>query len=146
MQTAEDIRQSADPDLLAALVAAFPSPEAITPRRYFDPVWALEKVPTLEGDLDRRLEILSTRNEAALTELARDLARYQDLLTRKLAALSDYDLTIAYGGQALDALYGALKFKIAHASYQLSTSQALTLAIEETLAAIELARPQLDLF
>lgn len=146
MQTADTIRQTADPELLAALVAAFPAPEAIEPRRYFDPVWALEKMPALDGDLDRRLEILSTRHEAAQTELAKDLARYQDLLSRKLDALSDYDLAIAYGGKALDALYGALKFKIAHASYQLSTSQALALAIEETLAAMEHARPQLDLF
>lgn len=146
MQAADTIRQSTDPELLAALVAAFPTPEAIAPRRYFDPVWALEKMPALDGDLDRRLEILSTRHETAQAELAKDLARYQDLLTRKLDALSDYDLTIAYGGQALDALYGALKFKIAHASYQLSTSQALALAIEETLAAMERAQPQLDLF
>lgn len=146
MQTAEALRKAADPELLAALVAAFPSPEAIAPRRYFANELALEKLPDVHGDLDRRLEILSTRREAALAELAKDLDRYADLLSRKLDALSDYDITIAHGGKPLEALYGALKFKIAHASYQLSMSQALTLAIEETNAAIERARPQLDLF
>lgn len=146
MQTAEALRQAADPELLAALVAAFPSPEAIEPRRYFANEWALEKIPSLEGDLDRRLEILSTRREAALAKLEKDLDRYTDLLTRKLDALSDYDITIAYGGKPLEALYGALKFKIAHASYQLSMGHALTVAIAETMAVIERARPQLDLF
>lgn len=118
MQTANDIRNQADPDTVALLVASFPLSDQIGPRSHFDSQWALRKIPN--SDDDRRIEAINASLKMHLEELARDIQRYTDLLTRKLHALSDYDLTICHQGDALAALRMALGLKTAHISWQRS--------------------------
>ena len=140
MQTANDIRNQANPDTLALLVASFPLHEQIGPRSHFDSNWALGKIPNSNDD--RRREALNASLDKHRKELAHDIQRYTDLQTRKLDALSDYDLTICHQGDAFAALEMALGLKTAHISWQRSHIQAL----EAALATIELDRPQLALF
>lgn len=140
MQTANDIRNQTDPDTLALVVASFPLPDQIGPRSHFDSQWALGKIPF--SNADRRLEALNTSLDKHREELAHDIQRYTDLQTRKLHALSDYDLTICHQGDAIAALQMALGLKTAHISWHLSHIQVL----EAELASMELDRPQLALF
>lgn len=140
MQTANDLRNQADPDTLALLVASFPLADQIGPRDHFDSQWALRKIPS--SDDDRRMEAINASLDTHREDLAHDIQRYTDLQTRKLHAMSDYDLTIAHGGDALGALELALGLKTAHISWQRSHIQVL----EAELVAMELDRPQLALF
>ena len=136
---AQDLRSSADQATLALICASFPLPEQITPRSHFDPTWALEKIPASE---DRRQEALTASLDKHRQELAADIQRYTDLLTRKLDALSDYDLTIAHQGDVEQALLTALGLKTAHISWQHSHIQVL----EAELASMEQDHLQLALF
>lgn len=136
---AHELRSTADQDSLALICASFPLPEQITPRVHFDSAWALEKIPVSE---DRRLEVLIASLDKHRQELAADIHRYSDLLTRKLDALSDYDLTICHRGDVEQALLTALGLKTAHISWQRSHIQVL----EAELISTERDRPQLALF
>lgn len=140
MQTANDLRNQADPDTLAIIVASFPLSDQIGPRSHFDSQWALGKI--ISSDDDRRMEAINTALDKHREELAHDIQRYTDLQTRKLHALSDYDLTIAHQGDALAALHMALGLNTAHISWHMSHIQVL----EAELASMELDRPQLALF
>lgn len=136
---AHELRSTADQDNLVLICASFPLPEEITPRSHFDRSWALEKIP---ASLDRRLEALTAKLDQHRQELAADIERYTDLLTRKLDALSDYDLTICHQGDVEQALLTALGLKTAHISWQRSHIQVL----EAEMASMERDRPQLALF
>lgn len=136
---AQEIRSNANQDNLAVICASFPHPEQITPRGHFDASWALEKIP---ASLDRRMDALTAKLDKHRQELAADIRRYTDLLTRKLDALSDYDLTICHQGDVEQALLTALGLKTAHISWQRSHIQVL----EAELATMERDRPQLALF
>ena len=140
MQTANDLRNQADPDTLALLVASFPLADQIGPRDHFDSQWVLDKITS--SDNDRRIEAINASLAKHREDLAQDIRRYTDLQTRKLHALSDYDLTICHQGDAIAALEMALGLKTAHISWQRSHIQVL----EAELAAMELIRPQLALF
>lgn len=136
---AHELRSTADQDTLALICASYPLPEQIIPRSHFDPTWALEKIP---ASLDRRQEALNASLDKHRHELAADIERYTDLLTRKLDALSDYDLTICHQGDVEQALLMALGLKTAHISWQRSHIQVL----EAEMASMERDRPQLALF
>lgn len=136
---AHELRSTANQDNLALICASFPHPEQIVPRSQFDPTWALEKIPASK---DRRLEALNASLDKHRQELAADIERYTGLLTRKLDALSDYDLTICHQGDVEQALLTALGLKAAHISWQRSHIQVL----ESEVASMERDRPQLALF
>lgn len=140
MQTANDLRNQADPDTLALLVASFPLADQIGPRDHFDSQWVLDKITS--SDNDRRIAVINASLAKHREDLAHDIQRYTDLQTRKLHALSDYDLTICHQGDALAALQMALGLKTAHISWQRSHIQVL----KAELANMELDRPQLALF
>ena len=135
---AQELRSTADQDSLALICASFPHPDQITPRGHFDASWAFEKIPV---SLDRRMDALTARLDKHRQELAADIERYTDLLTRKLDALSDYDLTICHQGDVEQALFTAIGLKTAHIFWQRSHIQVL----EAELASMERDRPQLAL-
>ena len=136
MSPAQVLRDATDPQAVADLVARFPSPESIGGRRFFDPTWALEKLPS---DHQARIAALTARIAEQEVHIAGDHARYNDLRARGLAALSDYDITISSGGRPLDALHSALQLKTNHLTYGNS-------ALAAMLAELERERPQMALF
>lgn len=135
-----------DPADVAAVIAAFPEADQIGLRENWqdlDPHVG-RRVPKAPAD---RAEHLSRLIETYQGELQRDIARYNDLRARGLAALSDYDICISSGGDPLGALRCALRLKDAHVSYALSVLVKLSLELEDTQAALAAAAPpQLALF
>jgi hypothetical protein len=143
MHAAQELRDTVDQQAVAAVTAHFPDHTLIGGRQFFDPAWTLEKLPQ---DLDTRLLKLQDRFAQQHADQALNFSRYDDLRTRGIAALNDYDITIASQGQPVAALYQGLRLKTNHITYSNSALAALEAAILEITAAIELTRPQFDLF
>ncbi len=143
MTPAEALRAATDPDAVQVCLAAFPDPEEVGCRQKFDPGCVLDGIP--QG-LDDRLAKLEARRNLVADELQADLARYLDIRSRKLEALSDYDITISSTNNPLGALHMSLSLKCAHISYGNSKLQALEQAILDTRARMQSERPQLALF
>jgi len=87
---------------LPALLKKFPPADQIGPREW---KWIENRKPRQDDIVD------------AEKDLAVDIARYDDLRKRGGDAVSDFDLTISSGHDGVAALAGALKFKVAHISY-----------------------------
>lgn len=93
-QSVSDLRAHANPERLNQIIAAFPSAENIEPWHTLD---ALLWPDVSENEASRREQLPAVLNEYS-DELHRYIRRYEDLRTRRLDALSNYDLGIAYRG------------------------------------------------
>lgn len=107
-QDVATLRANADPALLDQVVSFYDPADTIEPWAHLDPLlW-----PALSENEPSRREQIPTALEEHAAELARYIDRYNDLRTRRLDALSNYDLGIAYRQagpesglfQALDAV------------------------------------------
>jgi len=122
------------PAAVAALIARYPEAEHVGIRSNWyelDPHSA-RRVPVAPAARAGYLAKLIDSNQA---ELQRDIARYNDLRARGLAALSRCDILISSGGRPLEALRCALDLKTAHISYHLSILVRLALELEDAHAA-----------
>lgn len=125
------------PAAVAALIARYPEAEHIGIRwNWYDlnPHTA-RRVPVAPA---ARAEYLAKLIESNQAELQRDIARYNELRARGLAALYRADILISSGGRPLEALRCALDLKTAHISYRLSILVRLALELEDAQG--ELAR------
>lgn len=118
------------PAAVAALIARYPEAEHVGIRSNWyelDPHSA-RRVPVAPAARADYLAKLIDSNQA---ELQRDIARYNDLRARGLAALCRADILISSGGRPLEALRCALDLKTAHISYHLSILVRLALELED---------------
>lgn len=143
MTRAQEIRETADRDAIAAVMASFPAAEEVPPLAVSRATAELEK---LSDDPERRAEQLAERMESCAGTLQEDVERYECLRSQGLDALTDYDLAIAYGGDPIAAIAGALRLKTVHVARGRGVLLMLLLEQAETTVAIEAARPQLALF
>lgn len=88
------LRQSANPVLLNRIIDACPTAEDIEPWHNLD---ALLWPDLSENEQTRREQLPSVLDEYG-DELRRYIRRFDDLRSRRLDALSNYDLGIAYSG------------------------------------------------
>lgn len=135
--TVAALRANANPDHLEAIVLAFPSTDAIEPRHHLDSLlW-----PDLSANNDRRREQLPSVLAEYEDILSRYVRRCDDLRIRRLDALSNYDIGIAYQGLAPEqSLAHALSAAANHIA--LARAQLLWLQGEQ----VRLTLPQLALF
>ena len=125
------------PAAVAALIARYPEAEHVGIRSNWNELdpHSARRVPVAPAARADYLAKLIDSNQA---ELQRDIARYNDLRVRGLAALSRCDILISSGGRPLEALRCALDLKTAHISYHLSILVRLALELEDAQG--ELAR------
>ncbi|MBJ6984000.1 hypothetical protein [Luteimonas sp. MC1750] len=91
-QTVSTLRTNASSTLLDTVVGSFPSAGDIEPWAHLSPVlW-----PDLPANDDARREQLPVILAQYSDELAGYITRFEDLRTRRLDALSNYDIGIAY--------------------------------------------------
>lgn len=83
----------------------------------------------LPRDRAKRREKLQKLYHDASDQLARDIERYTDLAERGVEALSNYDRTIAYGGNDAIAIASSLALKYNH----ISLGKSRLAALERTL-------------
>ena len=88
------IRAHANPQWVDQIAHAFPAPDAIDPWHHLD---ALLWPDLSENEQTRRAQLPATLDEYR-DELSRYIRRYDDLRARRLEALSNYDIGIAYRG------------------------------------------------
>ncbi|WP_459203492.1 hypothetical protein ACQVRV_00105 (plasmid) [Ralstonia pseudosolanacearum] len=126
-----------DPADVAAVIAEYPEAEDVGIRENWFELnpHVSRRVPKAPA---ARAEYLAKLIEENQDELQDDIARYNELRERGLAALTPYDICISSGNDPLGALRCALDLKDAHISYQLSILVRLALELEDTRA--ELAR------
>lgn len=109
------LRAGVPAEEIDAIAAAFPEEStseddggAIAPElleRYLRDIGALDQDPA------QRQEYLFKHAEQLRAELVQDTTRYNELRTRRLDAISDYDIGVAFAGDALHALRGNLHTK-----------------------------------
>lgn len=88
------LRANANRERLDQIAQAFPVPDEIEPWHYLNSLlW-----PELSCNDDSRREQLPAVMDEYRDELRRNIRRYEDLRERRLDALSNYDLGIAYRG------------------------------------------------
>ena len=88
------LRANADHHRIEQIAQAFPSPDNIEPWHQLNALlW-----PDLSANEDSRREHLPAVLDEYQDELRRNIQRYEDLRERRLDALSNYDLGIAYRG------------------------------------------------
>ncbi|MGN5477646.1 hypothetical protein ACTMU2_14155 [Cupriavidus basilensis] len=133
-EQARRARDEATPDQIARVLADFPSSGVLLSqtRSYTDEVFkrSLDGL-TLPEDPQARfeaLQLLLDQKRQALQILA---DRYDDLQTRGLDAISDYDILIAFQGKALFALRGSLNYQRSLINDELDQIQALTVSARE---------------
>ena len=103
-------------------------------------------IGALPRELAARLDALRAKRDSHADQLGMDCTRYGHIRTRGIAVISDSDLTIAYGGDALLACRGSLQLKTAHISLDRSVLAGPDAKIETCMREIERDRPQLALF
>ncbi|WP_143055732.1 LPD1 domain-containing protein [Paraburkholderia hospita] len=116
------IRAQVDLEDVASIVTAFPEESFSNPfSGEIDPKtrqWYVDDfgIPRAGGEVARRhVEALAS---AAQQHLVSDVERYNDLRARGVAALSNYDIGVAYSGDALVALRQSLRTKEGHILFQ----------------------------
>lgn len=88
------LRANANRERLDMIAQAFPVPDDIEPWHQLNSLlW-----PDLSSNEDSRREQLTSVMDEYQDELRRNIERYEDLRDRRLDALSNYDLGIAYRG------------------------------------------------
>lgn len=86
------LRANANPQRLDQIAQTFPSPDDIEPWHQLNALlW-----PDLSANEESRREQLPAVLDEYQDELQRHLRRYEDLRSRRLDALSNYDIGIAY--------------------------------------------------
>lgn len=137
------IRKNADAKIISDIASQWPEVEAIQGRERFDASFEFSK---LSNNLMKRIVGIEALIASAQSSLIWDIDRYTELKVDGLEAMSDYDLTIAHGGNGYAALRMAFYLKRNHISYQ----RGLIAACAAELARIEgekfAALPQLALF
>lgn len=135
--TVANLRANANPEQLNAIVHAFPDTDAIEPRHILDALlW-----PDLSANEDSRRAQLPEVLAQYQDTLSGYIGRYNDLRSRGLDALSNYDIGIAYQGCGpVRGLAQALTAVANHIA--LTRAQLLWLLGEQD----RLALPQLALF
>lgn len=88
------LRAHANPQWVEQIAHAFPDPDAIDLWHHLD---ALLWPDLSENEQTRRAQLPATLDEYQ-DELTRYIRRYEDLRVRRLDALSNYDIGIAYRG------------------------------------------------
>jgi hypothetical protein len=135
--TVATLRANANPEYLNAIVHAFPNTDAIEPRHTLDALlW-----PDLSANEDTRRAQLPEVLAQYQDTLGSFIRRYNDLRSRGLGALSNFDIGIAYQGCGPErGLAQALTAVVNHIA--LTRAQLLWLLGEQD----RLALPQLALF
>lgn len=116
------IRSAVSPADVLAIVSTFPKEDAAA--AFDDPIeertrkWYIEDFAVPKAGGKKALSHIDALIEAAVRELASDVARYNDLRTGGVGAISDYDLVVAYSGDALMALRQSLRTKESHILFQ----------------------------
>lgn len=138
------VRAEADQHAIAYYCGGWPGADQIEARgSHFDPdsfIGALPREPAA------RLDALRAKRDSHADQLGMDCTRYEHIRTRGIAVISDSDLTIAYGGDALLACRGSLQLKTAHISLDRSVLAALDAKFEACMREIERDRLRLALF
>ncbi len=117
-----EIRAKVDPRDVASIISGFPEESvSLDFDGEMDPKtrqWYIDdfRVPGTGGERARQHVTMLT--DAAQQQLSGDIERYNELRTRGLDALSDYDIGVAYSGDALVALRQALRTKEGHILFQ----------------------------
>jgi hypothetical protein len=145
-QQAQKAIAAADPQLVAALLAACTPADDLIPRGNWLSLTSSEvkKLPSDLSAREARLQILVTESAAKLEVEKRAYERYR---IEGLRALSSYDIAIASGGDAAAALAMALRFLSAHVTYTLSFVMRFQLLLDEVSdERTQAASHQLDLF
>jgi len=121
-ESVTEIRAKVDPSEAAAIVSAFPEEslsvglagEIDSKTRQ----WYIDDFRVPRGGGERARKHLDALAEAATQQLSDDIERYNDLRIRGVDALSDYDIGVAYSGDALVALRQTLRTKEGHILFQ----------------------------
>lgn len=145
-QQAQEAIAAADPQAVAALLAANAPADDLIPRENWLSLTSSEvkKLPSDLAARETRLQILVTEHTARLEVEKRTYERYR---AEGLHALSSYDIAIASGGDAAAALGMALRLLSAHITYTLSFVMRFQLLLDEVRAQrAHGASNQLDLF
>lgn len=145
MTKAEAIRATVDATAVAVELARWPAAAEIPAREISDGT-AESFTAKLPGKLIDRLAEIERRLSQWCGELRGSIGHYTAVMAKGARAISDYDLTIAHDGDAIDAIHCALMLKAAHISYERAAVAALLLAKHETERAIAESRCQLTLF
>lgn len=136
-QQVANIRANADPVALQAVLAAAPGSETVGPRESLHGLLC----PKLSGPDDVRREQIVLHLVNFQAQLDCYCRRYEDLRSRGLAALSDYDIGIAYRGVGPER---GLACALILAANHIACTRAQILWLMEQQA--RLAPPQLALF
>ncbi|WP_198155115.1 hypothetical protein, partial [Candidatus Burkholderia verschuerenii] len=113
-----EIRAKVDPRDVASIISGFPEESlSVGFDGEMDPKtrqWYIDdfRVPSAGGDRARRHVTMLT--DAAQQRLSSVIERYNELRDRGLDALSDYDIGVAYSGDALVAIRQALRTNEGH--------------------------------
>lgn len=106
----------------------WPSADQISSRDDFETALVLCKLPEAGP---ARLEALENALATWRNTLAINIARYEQIRADGPAALTYYDIHIAYGGDPVEAVRGSLLLKRNHISYARSAIHAICRAIEQ---------------
>lgn len=121
-ETVAEIRAKVDPSEAAAIVSAFPE-ESLSVRLDGEidsktRQWYIDDFRVPRGGGERARKHLDALAEATTQQLSDDIERYNDLRIRGVDALSNYDISVAYSGDALVALRQTLRAKEGHILFQ----------------------------
>lgn len=120
------IRERTDVAAVNAVIKSFPAGPELTALASSiadkERMLAVEKLP---ASAKTRLTAINGLLDLARSDLATDIARYDEIRTNGIHALSNYDLVIAFSGDAVAALRGSLNFKSGHIRTALARLEAL---------------------
>lgn len=121
-ETIAEIRAKVEPSEVASIISGFPEEslsagfdgeiDSKTRQWYIDDF----RVPRVGGE--RARSHLDALTDAAKQQLSDDIERYNELRIRGIDALSNYDIGVAYSGDALVALRQTLRAKEGHILFQ----------------------------
>ncbi len=128
------IREQADAEAVNGVIRSFPPGGELlarpSPSEDKVRLLAAERLPASAA---ARIGAINGRLEQARTDLATEVARYEELRIKGISALSNYDIVVAFSGDAVAALRGSLNFKSGH----IRTAQARLEALVSEANALE---------
>ncbi|QBY56033.1 LPD1 domain-containing protein [Cupriavidus oxalaticus] len=139
-EQARRARDEATPEQIAGVLADFPSSGALLAQTRSHTDEVLERALaglTLPEDAAARGEALQQLLGQKRQTLQALADRYDELQTRGLDAISDYDILIAFQGKALFALRGSLNYQRSLINDELDQVLALTVAAREAEAQVQ---------
>ncbi|NIF40076.1 hypothetical protein F3J14_04005 [Burkholderia sp. Tr-862] len=121
-ETVAEIRAKVAPSEVASIISGFPE-ESLSAG--YDGVidsktrqWYIDEFRVPRAGGERARSHLDALADAAKQQLSDDIERYNDLRIRGIDALSNYDIGVAYSGDALVALRQTLRTKEGHILFQ----------------------------